>query len=50
MNKFREVLLKKNFLIHENASENIVCETAAIMSRGWSINSRYKDKTVSRLP
>ena len=26
------------FFIHENASENIICETAAILSRGRWVN------------
>ena len=26
-----------NFVIHEKASENIVCEMAAILSRGWGV-------------
>ena len=52
---FSEILIKikKNF-IHENASEDIVCEMAAILSRGrWvkltAASSRYSnDKYVSQ--
>ena len=32
---FSEILIKiENFSLHENAYENIVCEMAAILSRG----------------
>ena len=37
MNKFQWVKLKKTF-IHENASEYIVCEMAAILSRVRWVN------------
>ena len=30
--------------IHENASENIVCETASILSRGRRINNTHQEK------
>ena len=35
---FSEILIKIHFFIYENASENNVCEMAAILSRGRCVN------------
>ena len=47
---FSEILIKKTkVFIHENASENIVCETAAILSRGrWVNASKFEHATFVR--
>ena len=33
---------KPNLFIHDNASENIVCEMAAILSRGHELNELHR--------
>ena len=41
---FSEILIKKTkVFIHKNASENVVCEMAPILSRGDELNDRSQD-------
>ena len=40
---FSEILIKIKIFIHKNASENIVCEMVAILSRGNWINMLTPD-------